>query len=175
MLSGDEYIYFKECTNHDKENMSHWAKENPQRNHPYGPQLRMSQLRHPRKAFFQLKVLTLWQNILHIWMMWDYHLWKVLSGFFFEDALFRPNALKEVINMERNDTCGCGKLFRNISNLTVHRRSHTGEKPYKCEVCPYSCAQSSRLTRHMKTHCTMLNTFMKCPLCDKNFAIQNTL
>lgn len=32
----------------------------------------------------------------------------------------------------RNDTCEyCGKVFKNCSNLTVHRRSHTGEKPYK--------------------------------------------
>ena len=53
----------------------------------------------------------------------------------------------------RNDTCEyCGKVFKNCSNLTVHRRSHTGEKPYRCEICAYACAQSSKLTRHMKTH-----------------------
>ena len=53
----------------------------------------------------------------------------------------------------RNDTCEyCGKVFKNCSNLTVHRRSHTGEKPYRCVVCAYACAQSSKLTRHMKTH-----------------------
>ena len=53
----------------------------------------------------------------------------------------------------RNDTCEyCGKVFKNCSNLTVHRRSHTGEKPYRCAVCAYACAQSSKLTRHMKTH-----------------------
>jgi len=46
----------------------------------------------------------------------------------------------------------CGKVFRNGSNLTVHRRSHTGERPYRCTFCPYACAQSSKLTRHMKTH-----------------------
>jgi len=46
------------------------------------------------------------------------------------------------------------KVFRNGSNLTVHRRSHTGERPYRCRFCPYACAQSSKLTRHMKTHST---------------------
>ena len=67
-------------------------------------------------------------------------------------ALFDPQYQKEVIATSKQSCEFCGKVFKNCSNLTVHRRSHTGEKPYKCEMCPYSCAQSSKLTRHMKTH-----------------------
>ncbi|MCP3668648.1 MAG: C2H2-type zinc finger protein, partial [Gammaproteobacteria bacterium] len=92
------------------------------------------------------------------------------------DALFDPEARKEIISKGRNDTCEyCGKVFKNCSNLTVHRRSHTGEKPYKCELCPYSCAQSSKLTRHMKTHGRTGKETMKCRLCDMPFSIASTL
>ncbi|GFR18290.1 hypothetical protein TNCT_139931 [Trichonephila clavata] len=76
----------------------------------------------------------------------------------------------------RNDTCEfCGKVFKNCSNLTVHRRSHTGEKPYKCELCSYACAQSSKLTRHMKTHGRLGKDVYRCRFCDMPFSVPSTL
>ena len=92
------------------------------------------------------------------------------------DALFDPATRKDLISRGRNDTCEfCGKVFKNCSNLTVHRRSHTGEKPYKCELCPYSCAQSSKLTRHMKTHGRTGKDIFKCRFCDMPFSVTSTL
>ncbi|XP_033150393.1 AF4/FMR2 family member 4 [Drosophila busckii] len=77
---------------------------------------------------------------------------------------------------QRNDTCEfCGKVFKNCSNLTVHRRSHTGEKPYKCELCSYACAQSSKLTRHMKTHGRTGKDVYRCRFCDMPFSVPSTL
>lgn len=77
---------------------------------------------------------------------------------------------------KRNDTCEyCGKVFKNCSNLTVHRRSHTGEKPYKCELCSYACAQSSKLTRHMKTHGRLGKDVYRCRFCDMPFSVPSTL
>ncbi|XP_051580342.1 B-cell lymphoma/leukemia 11A-like [Myxocyprinus asiaticus] len=70
----------------------------------------------------------------------------------------------------------CGKCFRNSSNLTVHRRSHTGERPYRCGLCSYACAQSSKLTRHMKTHGARgIRPAFQCQLCSVPFTVYATL
>ncbi|VVC43803.1 Hypothetical protein CINCED_3A023695 [Cinara cedri] len=97
-----------------------------------------------------------------------------------------PSSLSVALNLglqghskkesRRNDTCEyCGKVFKNCSNLTVHRRSHTGEKPYKCELCSYACAQSSKLTRHMKTHGRLGKDVYRCRFCEMPFSVPSTL
>ena len=87
-----------------------------------------------------------------------------------------PSPLLKKERSGRNDTCEfCGKVFKNCSNLTVHRRSHTGEKPYKCELCAYACAQSSKLTRHMKTHGRQGKDTYKCRFCEMPFSVPSTL
>ncbi|XP_059222554.1 B-cell lymphoma/leukemia 11A [Stomoxys calcitrans] len=92
------------------------------------------------------------------------------------NSLLAQNSLMKKESRQRNDTCEyCGKVFKNCSNLTVHRRSHTGEKPYKCELCSYACAQSSKLTRHMKTHGRMGKDVYRCRFCDMPFSVPSTL
>ena len=74
---------------------------------------------------------------------------------------------------EKNKVCninGCNMRFIDGKGLRAHQRKHTGEKPYKCDMCDSSFKRSDHLAKH-----TLLHTGERphvCQYCDKSF-IQN--
>ncbi|XP_077547598.1 uncharacterized protein LOC144159786, partial [Haemaphysalis longicornis] len=64
------------------------------------------------------------------------------------------------------DLCQYSTVFRR--NLTVHRRIHTGERPYSCRCCARRFTHKSGLNRHMRTHGDLAPRH-ECPHCAKSF------
>ncbi|KAG6921946.1 zinc finger protein 647, partial [Chelydra serpentina] len=46
----------------------------------------------------------------------------------------------------------CDKSFKSNTALTIHERSHTGERPFKCPECGKGFPSKGDLKRHQKTH-----------------------
>lgn len=67
----------------------------------------------------------------------------------------------------------CGKNFRCFSQLEIHQRSHTGEKPFRCSLCGKRYAQKGHLYTHQRTH-TGEKPYC-CSICGKGFTQKCTL
>uniref|UniRef100_A0A8C6SUB6 C2H2-type domain-containing protein n=1 Tax=Neogobius melanostomus TaxID=47308 RepID=A0A8C6SUB6_9GOBI len=99
-----------------------------------------------------------------------------------EDAMSEPQDLS-LVDYSRYDSAGltdahspsraptqgklscdiCGLSCVSINVLLVHKRSHTGERPFHCPQCGASFTQKGNLLRHIKLHSG--EKPFKCPMC----------
>lgn len=62
----------------------------------------------------------------------------------------------------------CNNKFTLMGSLTIHMRTHTGERPYECTICHKKFIQSAHLSNHT-TRKHKEDKAHKCNICAKRF------
>merc|ERR1739845_312878 len=91
---------------------------------------------------------------------------------YYQDSEFEYSVKKEV-SLKGNDLdCGKSKLS-NKGNMNTHKRIHTGDKPFKCEICEEAFISKFNLKRHRVVHTG--EKLFECEICGKTFTMKDNL
>lgn len=79
------------------------------------------------------------------------------------------------VKVHRRFLCSyCGKAFTSRPNRERHVRYHTGEKPYRCDICPASFFRGDDLKYHRTTKHVDVKPFL-CGVCQTSFCFPKEL
>ncbi|XP_061681098.1 zinc finger protein 501-like [Syngnathoides biaculeatus] len=82
-----------------------------------------------------------------------------------------PKTYPQPKDAERFCCPQCGKTFRHRSYFICHLRTHAGNRPYKCSLCPKDFSRRCDMKVHIRVKHTGETPFA-CPICGKGFAVK---
>lgn len=75
---------------------------------------------------------------------------------------------------ERPYKCNiCGVAFTQKGNLRRHMKIHSDEKPYKCHICNYKCRRRDALNGHMRIHSDIRP--YRCQFCGRSYKSRQSM
>lgn len=93
----------------------------------------------------------------------DYHI--TVHGMASENCKTSP--------LKRFECNQCGRLLWSQSQLKIHQRTHTGERPFTCTECSKTFVSLGALNKHKLSH-SEEKPFV-CPHCPARFSLKGTL